>query len=130
MDEYPESLFPLKGLTDAIINAAISVHRELGPGFLEVIYENALVIELESRGHCVGRQIELEVLYRGKLVGKHRLDVLVDNQVVVELKSVEALARQHQAQLRSTLKAAGKKVGLLLNFNQAKLADGIRRVIA
>ena len=129
MDEYPESLFPLKGLTDAIINAAISVHRDLGPGFLESIYENALVIELESRGHGVGRQIEYEVLYRGKLVGKHRLDVLVDNQVVVELKSVEALARQHQAQLRSTLKAAGKKVGLLLNFNQAKLADGIKRVV-
>ena len=121
--------YPLSDLTEKIIAAAVEVHRVLGPGYLEKIYENALVLELEHRGHTVAKQIELDVMYRGKLIGQHRLDLLVDDQVVLELKSVEALANTHKAQLRSTLKAANKKIGLLMNFNQETLTSGLKRVI-
>ncbi|MDY6913821.1 MAG: GxxExxY protein [Planctomycetota bacterium] len=116
---FVESEYPQPELTDAIIAAAVDVHRELGPGFVEKIYEKALVIELERRGHNVARQLKVDVQYQGNLVGQHRIDLLVDDEIVVELKSVEALAAVHKAQLRSTLKAAGKRVDLLMNFNQA-----------
>ena len=127
--EYSEEDYPLQALTEEIIAAAVAVHRELGPGFLEKIYENALVIEVESRDHKVDRQVGVEVLYRGEPIGRHVVDLLVDDAVVVELKSVEALAATHIAQLRSTLKAAKKRVGLLINFNQAVLTKGVKRVI-
>ncbi len=126
---FSEKDYPLADLTDSIIAAAVEVHRALGPGFVEQIYENALVAELESRGHAVARQVTVDVLYRGRLVGQHRADVLVDDEVVAELKSVDALSAVHTAQLRSTLKAAGKRVGLLLNFNQETLTKGVKRVI-
>ncbi len=128
-ERFLEKYYPHQELTDKIIAAAIEVHRELGPGFLEQIYENALVMELTDRGHDVARQTTCDVTYRGRLVGQHRLDLLVDDTVVVELKSVDALAARHCAQLRSTLKAAGKRVGLLMNFNQKTLVDGLQRVI-
>ena len=127
--EYSELDYPLQQLTKQIIAAAIEVHRLLGPGYVEKIYENALVVELTSRGHQVTRQMTLDVKYKESLVGQHRLDVLVDGCVVLELKSVEALNAAHKAQLRSTLKAANKRVGLLLNFNQATLRNGIARVV-
>ena len=127
--EFSEEDYPLQALTDEIIAAAVAVHRELGPGFLEKIYENALVIELESPGYKVDRQVGVEVSYRGELIGRHKIDLLVDDAVVVELKSVEALAATHKAQLRSALKAAEKRVGLLINFNQAVLTKGVKRVI-
>ena len=126
---YPEKDYPHQALTEAIIEAAIAVHKELGPGFVESIYENALVLELLSRGHEVARQKCRKVCYRGQPVGEHRADLLVDDEVVVELKSVEASAEVHKAQLRSTLKAFAKKVGLLINFNQPTLSRGVRRVI-
>ena len=127
--QFPECEYPLRELTEAIIAAAIAAHRELGPGFVEKVYENALAVELELRGHEVKRQVPVTISYRGRVVGKHTLDLLVDDQVVVELKSVEALASVHMAQLRSALKAAGKRVGLLMNFNQPTLTSGVRRVI-
>ena len=127
--DYPEEEYPLKSLTEAIISAAIAVHKELGPGFLEGIYENPLAIELQSRGHSVGRQLSLPVRYQGQEVGEHRLDMLVDDEIVVELKSVDALAAVHKAQLRGTLRAAGRQIGLLINFNQPTLVEGVRRVI-
>jgi GxxExxY protein len=127
--QYSAHQYPLQELTEKIISAAMAVHTSLGPGFLEQIYENALELELTNRGHQVQRQVWLDVLYRGHVVGQHRLDMLVDQEVVIELKSVEALAAVHKAQLRSTLKAAEKRIGLLMNFNQRKLRDGIRRVI-
>jgi GxxExxY protein len=96
---------------------------------VEQIYENSLVVELHKRGHDVQKQINCDVRYQGELVGQHRLDLLVDSTVVVELKSVDALADIHTAQLRSTLKAAGKRISLLMNFNQKTLTDGPRRVI-
>ena len=127
--EFPEATYPLKSLTERIVAAAIEVHRTLGPGFVEQVYDNALALELEQRGHRVGRQVLLDVMYRDRLVGQHRLDLLVDDVVVVELKSVEALAEVPKAQLRSTLKAAGRKIGLLINFNQKTLTSGLKRVI-
>jgi len=127
--EFADQEYPLQELTERIISAAIEVHKELGPGYVEQVYENALVWELERRGHKVSRQLTVEVLYKGLKMGQHRLDILVDDAVVIELKSVESLAAVHQAQLRSTLKAAGKRVGLLINFNQATLTSGVKRVI-
>ena len=121
--------YPLQDLTEKIIGAAVAVHRELGPGFLERVYENALVLELESREHSVERQVAYDILYKGRLVGQHRLDVLIDGEIVVELKSVEKILRVHAAQLLSTLKAAKKQVGLLINFNQETLVQGLKRVI-
>lgn len=126
---FSEDEYPLQDLTEAIIAAGIEVHQDLGPGFVEKIYENALATELGLRGHAVERQLVVQVHYRGQLVGQHRIDLLVDEQIVVELKSVEALAQVHKAQLRSILKAAGKRVGLLMNFNQATLTQGVKRVI-
>lgn len=127
--EYCQDEYPLQELTDRIIGAAIEVHRQLGPGFLEKIYENSLIIELENSGHEVRKQVAVNVEYRGRLVGQHRMDLLVDNEVVVELKLVESLVAVHIAQLRSTLKAADRRVGLLINFNQKRLTDGLKRVI-
>lgn len=126
---YSENEYPQQELTKRIIAAGVEVHRELGPGFVEKIYENALASELLHRGHNVDRQVVVRVGYRGEIVGEHRIDLMVDDLVVVELKTVDALAEVHKAQLRSTLKAAGKQVGLLINFNRPTLTEGVRRVI-
>jgi GxxExxY protein len=126
---FSDIAYPLQELTKKIIGAAMAVHRELGPGFVERIYENAFVLELESQGHSVQRQISYDVFYKNEVVGQHRLDVLVDDKIVIELKSVEKIQTVHAAQLRSTLKAAKKQVGLVINFNQETLVRGLKRVI-
>jgi GxxExxY protein len=115
-------------LTERIIGAAIEVHRRLGPGFLESIYEKALLIELRKRGVSVVSQLEISVLYEGAEVGLHRLDLVVEDAVVVELKAIKNLEDVHFAIVRSYLRAAGKKHALLLNF--AKPTLEIKRVIA
>lgn len=115
-------------LTEKIIGAAIEVHRLLGPGLLESIYEEALCIELQMRGHKVGRQVDLDVHYKGHVIKGLRIDVLVDNEVIVELKSVSKLPDVAQAQALSYLKATGLKRALLINFGLPKLVDGIRRL--
>jgi GxxExxY protein len=117
--------------TEAIIGAAIEVHRELGPGLLESAYEECFCHELHLRGLNFLRQVELPVTYKGiKLDCGYRLDVLVEDAVVVELKSIEQILPIHQAQLLTYLRLAGKKVGLLINFNVAVLKNGIvRRVL-
>ena len=115
-------------LTEVIIGAAIDVHRKLGPGFLKSVYENALVIELRRRGLEVEQQRVISVVYDGVDVGTHRLDVLVQGQVVIDLKTIKAFDEVHFAVVRSQLRAAGLKHGLLLNFAGAKLE--IKRVIA
>ncbi len=125
----PGEVYPEKDLTEKIIGCAIAVHRELGPGFLEMIYENALSHELRKQGLVVERQVPVRVMYDGVEVGEHRCDVIVDRKVVIELKSVDALTDRHLAQLISTLKAFKLKIGLLLNFNEARLVDGLRRVV-
>lgn len=119
----------LEELTGKIIGAAIEVHRQLGPGFLESIYENALVYELRKRGLHVEQQIEVPIIYAGEIeVGKHRLDLFVEGEVVVELKAIANLEDIHFAITRSYLRAVGKKHGLLLNF--AKVTLEARRAIA
>lgn len=124
--------YPHKELTEKIIGCAIAVHRELHAGYVEGIYENALVHELKKAGLAVARQVQLPVYYDGVLVGEHRADLIVGeggDSVVVELKAVSELTEQHVAQLLSTMKAASMDVGLLLNFHAARLVDGLRRVI-
>lgn len=103
-------------LTEQIIEGIIAVHAELGPGFLESIYRNALQIELRSQGLKIEHEKEVRVFYRHTEVGIHRLDLLVEGKVIVELKTVEGLSRAHYAQLRSYLKAVGCSTGLLVNF--------------
>ncbi|MBZ5704049.1 MAG: GxxExxY protein [Acidobacteriia bacterium] len=118
-------------LTEAIIGAAIEVHRELGPGLLESAYEECFCHELHLRGLTFQRQIELPVSYKGlKFDCGYRLDVIVDDAVIVELKSIEHILPIHHAQLLTYLRLAGKKVGLLINFNVSVLKNGIvRRVL-
>jgi GxxExxY protein len=114
-------------LSKKIIGAAIEVHRELGPGFLENIYEEALKLELSEHRLHYDSQKEIKIMYLGVEIGTHRLDLLVENKIIVELKAVKEFADIHFAQLRSYLKATGLKVGLLLNF--AKPSLEIKRVV-
>ena len=114
-------------MSNQIIGAAIKVHKELGPGFLESIYEEALKVQLSKNELDFASQMEVQIEYLGVPVGLHRLDLLVQNEVIVELKAVKELADIHFAQLRSYLKATGMKVGLLLNFSKPTLE--VRRVV-
>ena len=119
----------LDQLAHDVIGAAIDVHREIGPGFLEAVYENALCYELGLRHiNCVA-QAPVSVTYKGHPVGEGRIDILVENRLIVELKAVEAFEAIHQAQVISYLKATKLSLGLLINFNMPILKDGIRRVV-
>ena len=120
----------LNKMTEAIISSAIAVHRELGPGLLESAYEACLTYELIERGFLAERQKALPITYREvSLDCGYRIDLLVENQVIVELKTVESLAPIHEAQLLSYLKLSGCAVGLLINFNVRVLKNGIRRIV-
>jgi len=114
-------------LTKRVIGAAIEVHRELGPGFLESVYEEALALELELWRVSFRRQVEITVVYRGVQVGLHRLDLLVDDRVVVELKAIKRFEDIHFAIVRSYLRAFRLKHGPLMNFNRPTLE--IKRVL-
>jgi GxxExxY protein len=117
-------------VSHAIITAAMKVHTELGPGLLESTYTACLQHELGKAGYRAETQVALPVVYDGvKLELGYRIDLLVENLVVVELKSVGGIAPVHQAQLLSYLKLSGKSIGLLINFNVAHLKDGIRRFV-
>jgi GxxExxY protein len=116
-------------LARAVIGAAIEVHRQLGPGFLESVYEEALCIELEERHIPFEREKEISVLYKNRHVGAQRVDLLVGQSLIVELKAVEALADIHKAQVISYLKATRLTLGLLINFNVPVLKDGIQRIV-
>ena len=120
-----------KELTDRILHWAIEVHRFLGPGLLESTYEACLFDELQRDGLQVARQVALPVLYKDRLIEcGYRIDMMVENKVIIEVKSVEKLAPIHTAQLMTYLRLAGIPVGLLLNFNVKVLPDGIvRRVM-
>jgi GxxExxY protein len=107
-------------LTGRVIGCVIRVHQELGPGFLEGIYRRALVLELNGAGIAIEAEKEIVVTYHGQEVGRHRLDLLVEAQLVLELKTVEDLSRAHYAQVRSYLKATGLQMGLLVNFSNDK----------
>jgi GxxExxY protein len=121
----------LNAITEHIIGAALSVHRELGPGVLESACEACLMFELLQRGLKVERQVTLPLVYRGqRLDAGYRIDLLVENEVIVEVKSVERLERVHSTQLLCYLRLSSLKVGLLLNFNVEWLVkDGIKRIV-
>jgi GxxExxY protein len=117
-------------LTGSIINASIKVHRALGPGLLESAYQLCLQRELEMQGIAFQSQLSLPVVYHDlKLDVGYRIDLLVENRVIVELKAVEHLEKVHEAQLLTYLRMSGKRVGLLINFNTPRLRDGIIRRI-
>ena len=119
-----------KELTAAIIGAAIEVHRHLGPGFLESAYEECLDWELQERGFKVGRQLRVPLTYKGAtLEANYRLDLLVDETVIVDVKAIDRLAEVHTAQLLTYLRHTDLEVGLLINFNSPLLRDGIKRVV-
>ena len=115
-------------LCGRLIGAAIEVHRALGPGYLESVYEEAMVIELELRGIPFRRQVAFGLEYKGRRVGEGRLDLLVDDSLIVELKAVEAFAPIHSAVMISYLKANRKRLGLLVNFHVPVLKEGIKRI--
>ena len=117
-------------LTYEIRGAIFDVYNNLGPGLLESVYEEALVFELQERGMEVARQVEVPILYKGnELKTSLRLDVLVENQVIVELKSVEEMKPVFAKQLLTYLKLMNKRVGLLVNFNTNNLRESIKRII-
>jgi GxxExxY protein len=116
-------------LAHAVIGAAIEVHRALGPGYIEGVYEEALCVELKLQGYPFQRQYKIMVEYKDHPIGEGRLDLLVANLLPVELKAVDALAPIHQAQLLSYLKMTGFHLGLLINFNVPVLKQGIKRII-
>lgn len=115
-------------LTEHVIGAAIEVHRLLGPGLLESIYEEALCVELQLRGIAFERQVNIDVLYKGHIIKGQRLDLLVEGQVVVELKSQAKSPETAIAQVLSYLKATGMRRGLLINFGLPRLCDGLKRI--
>lgn len=120
----------LNGITEQIIGAAIEVHRVLGPGLLESAYSSCLVFELRERGFRVEQERPLPVVYKSvKLDCGYRLDLVVENLVIVEIKAVERLNSVHEAQLLSYLRLYGCKVGLLINFHVSMLKQGIRRIV-
>ena len=113
----------------ATIGAAIAVHRALGPGYLESIYKAAMCIELASRGLSYARERSLEVVYRDIPIPGQRVDLIVEDLIVVELKAVESLADIHRAQLISYLRTTGLRGGLLVNFRVRVLKDGLQRIV-
>ena len=117
-------------VTEEIIGSAIEVHRALGPGLLESIYEECLAVELELRRLKIGRQLPVPITYKGRRVGVDlKIDLLVEEQIVVELKAVEKLLPVHDAQLLTYLRLTNKSVGLLINFNVPLLKEGLRRMV-
>jgi GxxExxY protein len=117
-------------LTEAIIGGAIEVHQALGPGLLESAYEQCLCHELSLRGISFRRQVELPVQYKGvKLDCGYRIDILVEDLVIVELKAVEKLLAVHEAQLLTYLRLYNRSVGLLINFNVSLLKNGLKRLV-
>lgn len=117
-------------LTEEVIGAAIDVHRELGPGLLESAYEECLCRELLRRGLHFERQKALPVVYKGEAIDcSYRLDIVVEGEVIVELKAVESLNKLHEAQMLTYLKLSGITIGLLINFNVVRLTDGLRRIV-
>ena len=105
-------------ITSDIINAFYKVYNILGYGFLKKVYENALAMELAARGHVVKQQLPIQVYYEGKAVGEYFADMLIDDKVILELKTAESIAKEHEAQLVNYLKATKIEIGLLLNFGK------------
>lgn len=119
----------LNELSQKAIGLSIEVHRNLGPGLLESAYESALCIELEEAGLRFERQLLIPALYKGRTIGEYRLDLLIEDALIIEIQSVERHDPVFAAQVLTSLRITGKKLGLLINFNSHLLASGIRRLI-
>jgi GxxExxY protein len=115
-------------ITERIIHCAIEVHRHLGPGLLESVYESAICIEFESAGLTFARQVGVPLYYKGELTAEHRPDLIVGDQVVVEIKSIDWFNPVFVSQMLTYLRVTGLRVGLILNFNREVMKAGIRRV--
>ena len=127
-DDEPDAA--LDAIVKRVIGAAIEVHRHLGPGFLESVYETAMCVELDHRGIVYERQVRTPIVYKEAVVGEHVVDLLIEGSLVVELKTVAALAPVHLAQVLSYLKARGARLALVFNFLVPRLGEGgIKRVI-
>ena len=118
----------LNVVTERIIGCSIEVHRALGPGLLENIYEQALCVELDGSGLSFERQKQLPVIYKGSQIGNHRLDLVVEDRVVVELKAVDRMDSLFQAQLLGYMRLGAYPLGLLISFNSQLLKQGIKRI--
>ncbi len=119
-----------EGLTETVIGASIEIHKELGPGLLESTYETCLAFELENRGISFKRQLELPINYKGlNLDAGYRIDILVEDRLILELKAVEKIHPIHEAQLLTYLKLTNCCIGLLINFNTHLLKCGIKRMV-
>jgi GxxExxY protein len=117
-------------VSGVIVDSAFAVHQALGPGLLESVYEQCLALELQTRGVAVSRQVSLPVTYRGtRIDAGFRLDLLVEDLVVVEIKAAERLLPIHDAQLLTYLKLSDRQLGLLINFNVPRIKDGIKRLV-
>jgi GxxExxY protein len=120
----------MNALSKEILDAAISVHKEMGPGLLESVYECCLVKELSLRNIKAVSQVQLPLYYKGELLNKEfRIDILVENEIILELKSVDELLPVHDAQIISYLKLANKKLGFLINFNESLMKNGFNRFV-
>jgi GxxExxY protein len=129
-ERLPDKRDRLDSITRVIIGAAIEVHRTLGPGLLESAYEACLAHELSQRGLAFRLQVPLPVRYKGvQLDCGYRLDLIVEDEIIIEIKSVDELAPIHQAQLISYLRLSGRRVGLLINFNVRVLKQGLKRIV-
>ena len=115
-------------LTEAVIGAAIEVHRELGAGFLESTYQKAMAIELRLRELNFQLEVPVELFYKGESIGDGKIDILVEGRLVVELKAVTQLVDAHKSQVITYLKASGERLGLLVNFHEDRVVDGIKRI--
>src|SRR4029078_12129239 len=127
--EFQEPDEDLDRIASVLVGAAVEVHRHLGPGFLESVYEPSLCVELGLRAITFQRQVPVAVEYKGHPVGDGRLDLLVEDRLIVELTAVDALEPIHGVQLRSYLKATGRSLGILINFNVPVLLRGVRRIL-
>jgi GxxExxY protein len=116
-------------LTEKIIGAAIEVHRELGPGLLEAIYDTALCYEFDLQGIKYKRQVPADIVYKGKVIKGQKIDMLVEDEVVVEIKSLSKMPEVALAQTLSYLKATNLRRGLIVNFGEKRLIDGVKRVV-
>lgn len=125
-EEEPNALF--NRITNDVIGAAIAVHRTLGPGYDESVYQKAMEIEFRKRRIFFERDLDFPVKYDGQQVGSGHVDFMVEDTVVIELKAVDALTPLHTAQIISYLKASGKRLAILINFNSRNLLDGIKRI--
>jgi GxxExxY protein len=130
MGPGPSPTLELNEISRRIIDAAIQIHKKLGPGLLESVYRECLVHEMRKRGLRVEEEVQVPIVYDGiKLKSPLRLDLLVEAEVIVELKAIDDVVAVHRAQLLSYLRLTGKRLGLLLNFNVVLLKDGIHRIV-